>query len=163
METELQSLRREVDELRNENIFLHNELVKQNKILCEEIISLREQNLSLFKEVANHHQLLSNAINFYNSQRLSNHLVRLAGMQTAEFIVNNMNNVKSFDDKGNYMHYILNHIKSALGGLLEFGVFNGTTINFISETLPDKIFTALTVSRAYLKRGVMALRKRPSI
>ena len=104
------------DDFRNENVYLHNELVKQNKILCEEIISLREQNLSLLKELANHHQILGNAINFYNGQRLSNYLVRLAGMQTADFIVNNMNKVKSFDDKGNYMRYVLNHIKSALGG-----------------------------------------------
>ena len=139
METELQSLRREVDELRNENIFLHNELVKQNKILCEEIISLREQNLSLFKEVANHHQLLSNAINFYNSQRLSNHLVRLAGMQTADFIVSNMNKVKSFDTKESYMQYVLSHIGSRSGEILEFGVFEGNSINFISATLPDKV------------------------
>ena len=138
-ENELHALRIEIDTFRSETKFLYKEMIKQNEILHTEIISLREQNLSLFKELANHHQLLSNAINFYNSQRLSNHLVRLAGMQTAEFIVNNMNNVKSFDTKESYMQYVLSHIGSRSGEILEFGVFNGATINFISETLPDKI------------------------
>lgn len=117
-ENELATLKQEIGSLRNENFELGNQFTKQIKVLCEEITSLREQNLSLFKELASHHQILNNVINFYNGQHLNNYLVRLAGMQTAEFIVNNMNKVKSFDDKGNYMHYILNHIKSALGGVI---------------------------------------------
>lgn len=137
-ENELAALKRELGFIRNENMELGNQFTKQIKALYEEIISLRQENLSLLKELASHHQILSNVINFYNGQCLNNHLVRLAGMQTAEFIINNMNKVKSFDDKGNYMRYILNYIKKRIGGVLEFGVFNGATINFISETLPDK-------------------------
>lgn len=138
---ELQVLRKELDTFRDENIHLYNELTKQNKTLCEEVISLRQENMTLCKELASHHQILLNVINFFIGQNLRNHLTRLSGMQTAQFIVDNMNKVKSFDDKANYLKYVLNHIGSSLGRgeYLEFGVFSGKTINFISATLPDKI------------------------
>lgn len=140
-ENELQVLRKELDIFRDENIHLYNELTKQNKTLCEEVISLRQENMALCKELASHHQILLNVINFFAGQNLRNHLTRLSGMQTAQFIVDNMNKIKSFDDKANYLKYVLNHIGSSLGRgeYLEFGVFSGKTINFISATLPDKI------------------------
>jgi len=46
IENELQVLRKELDDFRNENIALYNELTKQNKALCEQILLLREQNTS---------------------------------------------------------------------------------------------------------------------
>ena len=109
METELQTLRKEIDELRNENIALHNELVKQNKILFEQVISVG-------KELANQQKILHQAIRFFNSQNLQNHLIRFAGTQTAEFISENMNKVKSFNDKKIYLQHVLDHSKNISGG-----------------------------------------------
>ena len=109
---EIQTLRREVDTLRNENIALYNELTKQNKILCEELIALR-------KELFDRTELLRQAIHYFNSQDLRVHLVHAAGMQTAEFIARNMNTTVSFGDKKNYLRHVLNHIESVSGG----GVF----------------------------------------
>ena len=137
-ENELRALRAEIDAFRNENIYLHNELVKQNKILYDEITSLREENISLCKELAQHHAILSNAINLTNSQILGIYLTRLAGMQTADFIVKNMNKVKAFGDKSSYLRYVLSQT-STEGKYLEFGVYSGATINLISATLPEKI------------------------
>lgn len=134
METELQTLRKEIDELRNENIALHNELVKQNKILFEQVISIG-------KELANQQNGLYQAIRFFNSQNLQNHLIRFAGIQTAEFIAAHMNKVKSFNDKKSYLQNVLNHSQSISGGgiYLEFGVYKGETVNIIAETVPEKI------------------------
>ena len=137
-ENELRALRAEIDAFRKENIYLHNELVKQNKILYDEITSLREENISLCKELAQHHAILSNAINLTNSQILGIYLTRLAGMQTADFIVKNMNKVKAFGDKSSYLRYVLSQT-STEGKYLEFGVYSGATINLISATLPEKI------------------------
>ena len=108
-QNELQALHKEIDDLRNENIALHNELVKQNKILFEQIISVG-------KELAKQQNDLQQAIRFFNSQTLQNHLIRLAGMQTAEFIAQNMNTTKIFNDKKDYLKYVLNHSQSISGG-----------------------------------------------
>lgn len=141
VENEVRVLRKELEDFRNESIYLYNELTKQNKTLCEEVLSLRQDNLNLSKELKSQCQILRDVIRFFNSQSLNNHLTRLTGMQTAEFIINNMNKVKSFDSKGNYLHYLLTQALAVGGGgdYLEFGVFSGATINFISATLPDKI------------------------
>ena len=133
-QNELQALHKEIDDLRNENIALHNELVKQNKILFEQIISVG-------KELAKQQNDLQQAIRFFNSQTLQNHLIRLAGMQTAEFIAQNMNTTKIFNDKKDYLKYVLNHSQSISGGgiYLEFGVYKGETVNLIAAAVPDKI------------------------
>lgn len=100
METELQTLQREIDELRNENIALHNELVKQNKILFEQIISIG-------KELANQQNNLHQAIRFFGGANLHDdlkiHLTRLTAMQSAEFIIDKMPKVKAFDNRGDYL------------------------------------------------------------
>ena len=135
-ENEIQTLRKEIDDLRNENIALHNELVKQNKILFEQVISVG-------KELANQQNNLQRAIAFYGGAGIHDHLhkylMRLAGMQTAEFIVDQMPKVKSFGSRNDYLKYILNQSAVSGGIYLEFGVYKGDSINFISATLPDKI------------------------
>ena len=143
-ENEIQVLRKELDAFRDENIYLYNELTKQNKALIEEITSLRQENTSLCNELANRQIILNNSIRFFGGEYrydlLDKYLNRLAGMQTAEFIVSNMPKVKSFDDKTNYLKYVLNYTKKVgLALYMEFGVYKGDSINFISETLPDKI------------------------
>lgn len=136
-ENEIQTLRREVDALRNENITLHNELVKQNKILFEQVISIG-------KELAKQQNDLTNLIHFYGGASMHDHLNkylnRLAGAQSAEFIAENMPKVKSFNNRNDYLKYVLNHTESVSGGIFaEFGVFQGESINFISSILSDKI------------------------
>ena len=115
-------------------------LTNEIKALKKEITSLREQNVNMYNELARQHAILNNAIQISNGQHIQIHLTRLAGMQTAEFIIDNMPKVKSFNDKSDYLKYVLSHTNHFGGGqYLEFGVFQGSTINVISSTLPDKI------------------------
>jgi len=108
-ENEIQALQKNFDAL-------YEDLSKQNNLLLDQIISLRQENIALCKELSNQHQVILNIINFFASQNLKNHLTRLAGMQTAKFIVDNMNKVKSFSDKKNYLRYILSQISTTVGG-----------------------------------------------
>ena len=141
VEEELKALRKELDELRNGNFVAYEDLSKQNTLLLDQILSLRQENIALCKELSNQHQTIINIMNFFASKNLKNHLTRLTGMQTAKFIVDNMNKVKSFSDKENYLHYLLTQISTAVGEgvYLEFGVYQGYTINFISSILRDKV------------------------
>ena len=135
-ENELQTLRKEINALRNENIALYNELVKQNKILFEQVISIG-------KELANQQNNLYQAIVFFGGavthDNLNKYLNRLAGMQTAEFIVDNMPKLKSFGNRNDYLRYVLDQTENFVGQYLEFGVYEGDSINFIASILPDKI------------------------
>ena len=139
--TEIQTLRREVDTLRDENIALYNELTKQNKTLCEEILKLQ-------KEIHDRTEFLHQAIRFFNSKNLDSYLDRFAGMQTAEFITENLLEAKSFKNRAQdgfcisdeYVKYILSQTENFEGGLfLEFGVFYGRSIALIACAKPDKI------------------------
>lgn len=155
LENELQALRREVDEFRNENIALYNELTKQNKTLCEQIISLQNQNIALqnlidkqqaaFKHVLTDIESIKNSL----SRSLGNYLNHLSGIQTAEFIIENLLEVKSFKNKSedgfcvseDYLKYVLSQTENFAGGLfLEFGVFYGRSITVSALAKPDKIF-----------------------
>ena len=107
--------------------------------LQKEIGDLRNEVIELRKELANNQKILLNTVKGFNGQHLQNYLVRLTGMQTAEFIVNNMNKTKVISDKRKYLQYVLSQIIPFGGGYLEFGVFKGTTINLISAEKPDKI------------------------
>ena len=139
-EDELENLRKELDELRNENIFLYNELTKQNKTLCEEVISLREKMISLCDGLSKQHQNLAGIYYFCNGYDIRVHLNRLAGMQTADFVTNNLNTVKAFLDRKEYLIPVLNQVdNSNAGQYLEFGVYKGDSINRISKALPNKI------------------------
>lgn len=130
-ENEIQALHKEIDDLRNENIALYNELTKQNKILFEQIISIG-------KELANQQAAISDNFKFIRGQSLSTYLTLLTGMNTAKFIITNMNKAKVINDKNNYLKYVLSQVDVS-GSYLEFGVYQGSTINLISATLPDKI------------------------
>ena len=118
VEEELQALRKELDAFRDENIFLYNELTKQNKTLCEEIISLRKENANLHQQLANQYNFLLNVIYLFNSKRLENHLTYLAGMQTEEFIVKRMKKLKAFNTREEHLKYALSQSNSAGGGVV---------------------------------------------
>lgn len=113
---ELQTLRKEINALRQENLTLHKELVKQNETLNSAILSFHKQTLSAFKSLAEQGVSLGKIIQLSYSRHLEIHLTRLAGAQTAEFIAANMNKVKSFNDKKTYLQYVLNHIENISGG-----------------------------------------------
>jgi len=53
-------------------------------------------------------------------------------MQTAEFIVKNMPKVKAFDDRGQYLEYVLKQVDDS-GQYIEFGVFQGKTSFLLSN------------------------------
>ena len=107
MENELQALRKELDTFRDENIALYNELTNQNKTLYKEIVALREENFSLCKELAQNQAILLQTIKFFGIapeyENISNRLATLTGMQTAEFVMKNMRNVKVFSPKNAYV------------------------------------------------------------
>lgn len=120
---ELQTLRKEINALRQENLMLHKKLVNQNETLNSMILSFNTQILSAFKSLAEQSVNLGKMIQLSYSQHLEIHLMRLAGAQTAEFIAANMNKVKSFNDKKTYLQYVLNHIENITGGGV-FGIWN---------------------------------------
>ena len=135
-ENEIQTLRREIEALRDENIALHNELVKQNKILFEQIVSVG-------KELAKQQNDLNNLIHFYGGANLHDdlkmHLTRVTAAQSAKFIIEKMPKVISFGDLGKYLQHVLAQTQNRSGLFMEFGVYKGNSINFISATVPDKI------------------------
>lgn len=108
-----------------------------------ELQALRKEIGNLYTEVTTLRRELAESVKFINGcingQYLPNYLVRLTGMQTAEFIIRNMNKVKSFANKRRYMQYVLGQTVNFGGGYLEFGVYSGGTINQISAAKPDKI------------------------
>ncbi|MBQ6296119.1 MAG: hypothetical protein IJK81_00230 [Selenomonadaceae bacterium] len=91
METELQTLKKEIDELRNENIALYNELVKQNKILFEQIISIG-------KELANQQNTVYQAI------------------KNAEFILDKVPGIRLIENKNEYLKYVFDKTDVSGGG-----------------------------------------------
>ena len=112
---ELQTLRKEINALRQENLMLHKKLVNQNETLNSMILSFNTQILSAFKSLAEQSVNLGKMIQLSYSRHLEIHLTRLAGAQTAEFIAANMNKVKSFNDKKTYLQKrkkIFNKIKN---------------------------------------------------
>ena len=105
---EVQALRKELDDFRNENIALYNELTNQNKTLCEQVIALREQLANVDRRLI-----------YANSKFLPYHLTRLAGMQTAEWIVEHMNKLKAFDTREDHLKYALSQVpQNAVGGVI---------------------------------------------
>ena len=145
LESELQSLRAEIAQLRDENITMFKEVWRQNEIFLKAIISLREKEKSLHGELVKQHVNLHQMIAFFGGvavhDNLNKYLNRLAGMQSAEFIVNEMPKVKSLNNLQDYHRYILAQTEKFDGGglYLEFGVYKGGSINFISSILPDEI------------------------
>lgn len=63
----------------------------------------------------------------------------LAGIQTAEYVMKNMDKVKTFDDKLELLSYAFS-ISQKDGLNLEFGVFSGETINHLSSKYPTLKF-----------------------
>jgi len=139
---ELQALRQELDALRKENIALYRELTKQNETLSNALLTFRTQCISAFKEVYQHQLNTNKIILLLNDNcvhdNLNKYLNRLAGMQSAEFILDNMSKVKSFNNRNEYLKYVLTRLELT-DSYLEFGVYKGDSINFIASTLPDKI------------------------
>lgn len=98
-------------------------LMNEIQSLKKEIVSLREQNLTLYNELTRHHAILNDAINSANGYNLGIHLVRFAGMQAAEFISENMPKVKSFDNREEHLKYALGQARNnSSGGGGIFGV-----------------------------------------
>ena len=79
-----------------------------------------------------------------NSQRkpLSKYIEDIAGMETARFIIDNMPRVHRFADPYQMLREMCQSIRNLNPSnklFLEFGVFKGTTINIIAETLDNQM------------------------
>ncbi len=149
-EKDLQPLQQQIEEMRKVNIAIYNELTRQNKNLSDEILNLRNENNSLRQDMARYHKNLALVLDFLGGTNIHDHLnkylKRVAAMQSAEFIIDKMPKVKSFDGidpsavKCDYLQYVFKQFELLPDGMcLEFGVYKGNSINFISSMFPDKI------------------------
>lgn len=62
-------------------------------------------------------------------------LQRNAVYKTAKYVEKNMNKTKSFQDKKEVMYYAIEEALKENGIILEFGVFQGESINFIASVV----------------------------
>ena len=139
-------------------------LMNEIQSLKKEIVSLREQNLTLYNELARHHAILNDAINSANGYNLGIHLTRFSGMQAAEFIAENMPKVKSFDNRNDYLKYILSYTKNVSGGGIWSLAFFKVRVSISSRRrCLTRLSTASTASRACPKRGNLISKKEHSI
>ena len=72
-------------------------------------------------------------------QHLGRFLTYTAAMETSKFITENMPKTKSFEDKFKLLEYALSFANKD-GLFLEFGVFQGETINFISGKVCEDVY-----------------------
>jgi Macrocin-O-methyltransferase (TylF) len=69
-----------------------------------------------------------------NSKDIEGQMNRIAGEQTARFVMENMPKVKTFRDRFALMDYSLQSVDPKMDGLYcEFGVWRGATINYIAS------------------------------
>ncbi|CUH94489.1 hypothetical protein P22_0555 [Propionispora sp. 2/2-37] len=81
-------------------------------------------------------QKLEKKINLPN-QNLDRHLINFVGLETAEFIIKNMPKALVFNNKKDLLTHALSFTTNGL--FLEFGVYNGWTINIISAIKNNEI------------------------
>lgn len=74
-----------------------------------------------------------------NAKNIERQLQKNALMDTARFVEENMNMTISFDNKFSLLKYSLD-LAPKKGLFLEFGVFEGTTINFISSNTKNIVY-----------------------
>lgn len=104
-----------------------------------------------------------------NSKNIELELQRRAMITTADFVIENLLDVDCFDDKFHLLKSSINLAK--IDGLwLEFGVYKGTTINYISKIKVDKTiygfdsFEGLPERwRGRIVQGTFALSKKPRV
>jgi len=74
-----------------------------------------------------------------NSHNIKRELQKRALTQTAEFVEKNMAQTKSFVDKFSLLEYSID-LTNNEGLFIEFGVFEGDTINFISSITENTVY-----------------------
>ncbi len=72
-------------------------------------------------------------------KNIERELQRKALSETAEFVELNMMDVQSFSNKFELLEHAINNSNKD-GVFLEFGVFEGETINFISSKVNNKVY-----------------------
>ena len=122
---DLQTLINEVRTLREQNAQICQYLAVQNHIFRDTLSALDQKLQALDKKIP--------------SESLAAYIVRVARMSTADFVIKNMNTVKAFSNVRDIRQYAVEQTEVD-GIFLEFGVFKGTSINFMSSLKPDKIF-----------------------
>lgn len=71
------------------------------------------------------------------AQNLKLHMARIAADDSARFIMKNCINAPTFKNRLDLLTYSLSKVETD-GMYLEFGVFNGRSINHIAKQIPDK-------------------------
>lgn len=75
-----------------------------------------------------------------NTKNIERQLQRNALIDSTHFVEKHMINVKSFEDKFSLINFSLELAENE-GLFIEFGVFKGTTINFISNTTDKTVYS----------------------
>ena len=109
--------------------------LEELQTLINEVRQLRQENINFFNELAKHHWILNNNIGggdfgVYVSNRIH--------INSADFVAKNMIATARFFDRDNHLKHALRQVE--LDGLfMEFGVFQGASINLIATEKPEKI------------------------
>ncbi|MGB9980283.1 TylF/MycF/NovP-related O-methyltransferase [Methanobacterium sp.] len=82
---------------------------------------------------------ISNISNAKEARNIERQLQKNALLETTRFVEENMLKTRSFENKFSLLKYALDLIEKR-GLILEFGVFEGTTINFISSNTKQTVY-----------------------
>lgn len=130
LQEQYESLKKELHEQNESLRVLH----VQNQSLKEEILvqskSTKSELYSLMKNVNKVNEIVNSP-----TQNIKNYLFKYAGMQTAEYIIANMPTTLAFRNNFELLNYALSQVL-VKGMYLEFGVYSGKTINYISTKVP---------------------------
>lgn len=116
------------EEMQNKFLEYSNLFLNRKEISLEDINNIKT-DIILSVE-------MKSKINLLNTD-IKRQLWNLAGIQTAEYVSNNLIKAKTFSTPKELMLFALS--QAGLGLFLEFGVFSGKTINLISSEKEDKL------------------------
>lgn len=79
------------------------------------------------------------AMHYWPNQNLKKRLYDLAGNSAARFIIEHMEKIPSFLNSKELLCYSLSLVSNKEGLYAEFGVYSGSSINYIAKQVPDTV------------------------
>ncbi len=108
-------------------------------------------------------------LSWLDGQNIQRVLQNRAAQQTAEFVEKNLGEVSAFDSDFELLRHAFSKVSLAEGLILEFGVFAGTTINYIATMTQRRIYGFDSFEglpemwRPGFEKGRFALKKLPKV
>ncbi len=106
---------------------------------------------------------------YKDAKNIKRYLQRKALEETALFVSDNMQNVKCFSHKFELLKYSVSKLIYTDGLFLEFGVYSGTTINYIAKLIPEHpiygfdSFEGLPEEWNALPKGAFGMKQLPKV